>query len=50
MKYLYGSKPGMDRKLVAFFDSEPRLLSYVVQAIGWDSLDGPGTRESSHFR
>ena len=34
MIYLYGSKPGVERKLVATFDSEPLLLSYV----GWATL------------
>ena len=34
MHYLYGSKPGVPRKLVATFDSEPQLLAYV----GWATL------------
>jgi hypothetical protein len=34
MYYLYGSKPGVPRKLVATFDSEPQLLAYV----GWATL------------
>jgi hypothetical protein len=29
MHYLYGSKPGVDRKLVATFDSEQQLLAYL---------------------
>lgn len=29
MHYLYGSKPGVVRKLVATFDSEQQLLAYV---------------------
>ena len=29
MVYLYGSKPGNERMLVAIFDSEAQLLSYV---------------------
>ena len=29
MYYLYGSKPGVDRRLVATFDSEQQLLAYV---------------------
>jgi hypothetical protein len=29
MRYLYGSKKGIARKLVATFDSEQQLLSYV---------------------
>lgn len=29
MYFLYGSKPGVIRKLVATFDSEQQLLSYV---------------------
>jgi len=34
MHYLYGSKPGVARKLVATFDSEQQLLAYV----GWATL------------
>ena len=34
MYYLYASKPGVPRKLVATFDSEPQLLAYV----GWATL------------
>ena len=43
MYYLYGSKPGTDRKLVAVFDSKPRLLSYV----NWATLNAnpDGTRK-----
>jgi hypothetical protein len=29
MHYLYGSKPGVPRKLVATFDSQQQLLAYV---------------------
>jgi hypothetical protein len=29
MYFLYGSKPGVARKLVATFDSEQQLLAYV---------------------
>ena len=29
MRYLYGSKKGIARKLVATFDSEQQLLAYV---------------------
>jgi hypothetical protein len=29
MHYLYGSKPGVTRRLVATFDSEEQLLAYV---------------------
>ena len=29
MHYLYGSKPGLTKKLVATFDSEQQLLAYV---------------------
>jgi hypothetical protein len=32
--YLYASKSGVSRKLVATFDSEPQLLAYV----GWATL------------
>lgn len=34
MHYLYGSKPGVARRLVATFDSEPQLRAYV----GWATL------------
>jgi len=34
MHYLYGSKPGVPRKLVATFGSEQQLLAYV----GWATL------------
>lgn len=34
MHYLYASKPGVNRKLVATFDSEPQLRAYV----GWATL------------
>ena len=34
MYYLYGSKPGVARKLVATFDTEPQLEAYV----GWATL------------
>ncbi len=34
MRYLYASKPGVSRKLVATFDTEPQLLAYV----GWATL------------
>jgi hypothetical protein len=34
MYYLYGSKPGVARKLVATFDTEPQLDAYV----GWATL------------
>lgn len=40
MYYLYGSKPGIDRKLVAVFDSEPQLLSYVNWATLKANPDG----------
>jgi hypothetical protein len=43
--YLYASKPGVPRKLVATFDSEQQLLAYV----GWATLktnpDGTGKFE-----
>ena len=36
MNYLNGSKPGIDQELVAVFDSEPQLLSYVkAEKDGW---------------
>jgi hypothetical protein len=34
MYFLYASKPGTSRKLVATFDSEQQLLAYV----GWATL------------
>jgi len=34
MYYLYASKPGVSRRLVATFDSEQQLLAYV----GWATL------------
>ena len=43
MHYLYGSKRGVPRRLVATFDSEPQLLAYV----GWATLQqlDDGTRK-----
>ena len=38
MRYLYGAKRGIDRKLVATFDSEQQLLSYVR----WATLESTG--------
>jgi len=40
MIYLYGSKPGVQRKLVATFDSQPLLLSYVNWATLRRNPDG----------
>jgi hypothetical protein len=40
MHYLYGSKPGLDRKLVATFDSEQQLLAYVRWATLQESASG----------
>ena len=40
MEYLYGSKPGVARRLVATFDSEPQLLAYVGWATLKKSADG----------
>ena len=40
MHHLYGSKPGVDHKLVAVFDSEPLLLSYVNWATLKTNPDG----------
>jgi len=34
MQYLYASKPGIERKLVATFDSEEQLRAYA----GWATL------------
>ena len=36
MHYLYGSKPGVERRLVATFGSEAQLLAYVR----WATLAG----------
>ena len=33
MRYLYGSKKGIARKLIATFDSEQQLLAYVRWAM-----------------
>jgi hypothetical protein len=38
MYYLYGSKPGVPRKLAATFDSQQQLLSYVR----WATLSRAG--------
>ena len=38
MRYLYGSKPGIPRKLVATFGSEQQLRSYVR----WATLEERG--------
>jgi hypothetical protein len=38
MRYLYGAKKGVSRKLVATFDSEQQLLSYVR----WATLSETG--------
>jgi hypothetical protein len=38
MRYLYGSKNGVDRRLVATFDSEQQLLAYVR----WATLKASG--------
>jgi hypothetical protein len=40
MQYLYASKPGVTRKLVATFDTEPQLLAYVGWATLGTSRDG----------
>jgi hypothetical protein len=40
MHYLYGSKPGVARKLVATFDSEPQLRAYVTWATLSKAPDG----------
>jgi hypothetical protein len=40
MRYLYGSKPGVDRRLVATFSSEQQLLAYVR----WATLESTGDR------
>lgn len=41
MYYLYGSKPGMDRALVATFDSEQQLPAYAAWATLGKNADGP---------
>jgi hypothetical protein len=40
MHYLYGSKLGVERRLVATFSSEQQLLSYVR----WATLESTGDR------
>jgi hypothetical protein len=45
MHYLYGSKSGVSRKLVATFDSEPQLLAYVGWATLKTNADGSGKFE-----
>lgn len=40
MQYLYGAKPGVERRLVATFDSEPQLLAYVAWATLAKKQDG----------
>ena len=45
MHYLYGSKRGVPRRLVATFDSEPQLLAYVRWATLQDFGDHRGKFE-----
>jgi len=40
MYYLYASKPGVERRLVATFDSEQQLLAYVAWATLATAPDG----------
>jgi hypothetical protein len=40
MHYLYGSKPGVARRLVATFASEQQLLAYVR----WATLSAPAAK------
>ena len=40
MYFLYGSKPKVDRKLVATFDSEQQLLAYLRWATLHENADG----------
>jgi hypothetical protein len=40
MHYLYGSKPGVERRLVATFSSEQQLLAYVR----WATLEETAPR------
>jgi len=40
VQFLYGLKPGRDKKLVATFDGEPQLLSYVRWATLHENADG----------
>jgi hypothetical protein len=42
MRYLYGSKRGVPRRLVATFDSEQQLLAYVR----WATLTSTGGSEA----
>ena len=45
MHYLYASKPHLDHKLVATFDSEQQLLAYVGWATLKTNADGSGKFE-----
>ena len=40
MFYLYGTKPGITRKLVATFDTEAQMLTFVRWATLQENLDG----------
>jgi hypothetical protein len=40
VQYLYGLKPGREKKLVATFDGEPQLLAYVRWATLQENADG----------
>lgn len=40
MHYLYGTKPGVSKRLVATFDSEPQTLAYVNWARLKSNPDG----------
>jgi hypothetical protein len=44
MRYLYGSKKGIARKLVATFDSEQQLLAYVR----WATLKSSGEQTGKY--
>jgi hypothetical protein len=41
MHYLYAGKKGVERRLVATFDSQPQLLAYVR----WATLESRGERQ-----
>lgn len=45
MHFLYGHKPGAERRLVATFDSEPQLRAYVGWATLYSNPTGPSKFE-----
>ena len=49
MYYLYGSRPGVPRRLVATFDSEEQLLAYVRWATLSERLVSTSLRREAHW-